>query len=64
MYYFIDFILDVYALHLEGDREHVRLYLTGFVLNKVPSMKGFYFMASWLVVLGNVICYCVIMYRD
>ena len=50
MYYFIDFILDVYALHFEGDREHVRLYLTGFVLNKVPSMKGFYFMASWLVV--------------
>ena len=34
------------------------------VSNKLSSIEGFYFMVSWLGVLGNVICYCLILYRD
>ena len=29
---------------------------------KLSSIEGFFFIASWLGVLGNAVCYCLILY--
>ena len=34
------------------------------VSNKLSSIEGFSFMALCLGVLGNLVCYCRILYRD
>ena len=63
------FILNVYATGLlvckefrRDNREGKRLLsacLFLFVSNKLSSIEGFSFIASWLGVLGNAVCYCL-----
>ena len=51
------FLLNVYEVHFAEAIVKINVYdLFVFLLNELSSIKGFHFMALWLVLLGNVIC--------